>query len=414
MPSMSRNEFVPLRSSSSPTPPGKRVLVLAPHLLYPPRNGGDILIDRKWSIYSKYAVQVDILSMCTNRSYINGELYREEPFENRNRSRVTAALRTVFGCSHYLLQKNMTPGYCERAISLAASGQYDILVCSLISTAWPLLASGAALPEYCIIETQNDEMKWYRGIRQQSKSVPEKLAAFLSERWLRKKLHSFSDWLMIHVSEEDMIGYSEILGKHQSIIVPVGTDIETVEFSGKNPGNDGIVLLFSGSLSNNMNRDALANFESRFFVPLKEKFGEQLSIVVAGSNPSEYVCSLCKHNNWILKPDLSDEELNNEYLRATCSILPFKYSTGGKLKLLKSLAYGVPFLATTVVESPFAGLPDACVRSDDPTVWVQSLEHLTVTGLSTATQYQLVAAASQFSWNNLAQSMAEKIEAHFG
>ena len=261
---MSQEVVAGIPHESSCGAPVRKVLVLAPHLRYPCRNGGDILIDRKWSLYSRYAGQVDILSMSCYRSYVNGELRSEKPFENNNRSRLASALRTVLGCSHYLLQKNMTPEYCGRAISLVTSGEYDTLVCSLISTAWPLLVSGVALPARRIIETQNDEMKWYRGIQKQSKSSPEKLAAFLSERWLRKKLGSFSDWLLIHVSDEDRNGYNEVVGFHRSIVIPVGTDIESIDFSAKSPRDgDSVVLLFSGSLSNNMNRDALANFESR-------------------------------------------------------------------------------------------------------------------------------------------------------
>lgn len=412
---MSREELSRKSQPSSPSVSGRKVLVLAPHLCYPLRNGGDILIERKWSLYSKFVDQVDILSMCVHRSYINGELYREEPFNNNTRSRMSAALRTMLGCSHYLLQKNMTPEYCERAISLVSSGQYDTLVCSLITTAWPLLDSGAVLPARRIIETQNDEIKWYRGIRLQSKSLPEKLVAFLSERWLRHKLSLFSGWLLIHVSEEDEIGYNEVLATHRNIVVPVGTDVEKIELSASTLCKDeNVVLLFSGSLSNNMNRDALANFESRFFVPLKEKLGERLAIVVAGSNPSEDVYLRCARNNWQLKPDLTDIELKHEYLKATCSILPFGYSSGGKLKLFKSLAYGIPFLATTKVGSPLYGLPDICLYSDDPNMWVEAVENLSVSGVPLATRQKLVEIASQYSWDTLALTMAHKIEAQFG
>ncbi|NVN97091.1 glycosyltransferase [Candidatus Nomurabacteria bacterium] len=391
----------------------KKVLVLAPHLSYPLWSGADILIDFKWSLYSKYVDQVDILSKSCHRSYINGILVNEKCFENNSRSRMNAALRTVLGFSHYLLEKNMTSAFSEKAVNLVSTNSYDTLVCSMISTAWPLLASGISLPSRCIIETHNDEIKWFKEIRRHSKFFPEKIAVFFSERWIKKKLKLFSNWLLIHVSENDANGYNELLGNHQNIIVPVGTNVEQIDFSGKKFDESNIVLLFAGSLFNNMSRDALEFFESRFFPPLKDRFGDRLTLVVAGSNPSKVVHSICARNKWLLKANLQDEEMKNEYLNATCSILPFEYSTGSKLKLLKSISYGVPFLATTAVINRMIELPDLCKFSDDPKVWVQSVEKFLVSGVSASAQMSLAEVASQFSWDALAQNMANKIETHY-
>ena len=138
-----------------------------------------------------------------------------------------------------------------------------------------------------------------------------------------------------------------------------------------------------------------------------------LNPVVAGSAPSEDVRDRCIRNKWLLKADLTDEELKNEYLGATCSILPFDYSSGGKLKLLKSLAYGVPFLATSIVGSPLNGLPEICLYSDDPEQWVQAVENLIETGVGFAAQKKLAAIASEFSWAALAGAMASEIEGHY-
>ncbi|MCC6503780.1 MAG: hypothetical protein IT362_11695, partial [Deltaproteobacteria bacterium] len=44
---------------------GRPSLVIAPHLEYPTRNGGDLLIDRRWAEFSRYVPFVDIVGKCT-------------------------------------------------------------------------------------------------------------------------------------------------------------------------------------------------------------------------------------------------------------------------------------------------------------------------------------------------------------
>ena len=58
--------------------PTSPCLVLAPHLEYPLRNGGDILIDKKWSRLSEYVRFVDIIGKNTITRYENGSLARRE------------------------------------------------------------------------------------------------------------------------------------------------------------------------------------------------------------------------------------------------------------------------------------------------------------------------------------------------
>src|SRR5918992_2635495 len=87
--------------SFDPTSP---CLVLAPHLEYPVRNGGDILIDKKWSRLSEYVPYVDIIGKDTITRYESGRLVKSVHYTNTHVSRALAAFNTLAKRSHYLLE----------------------------------------------------------------------------------------------------------------------------------------------------------------------------------------------------------------------------------------------------------------------------------------------------------------------
>lgn len=387
-----------------------RTLVLAPHLIYPLRNGGDLLIDRKWSMFSNHAGCVDILGMNVMRKYQDGQVVEEVRFGNKNRSKHIAALRTVIRNSHYLLEKYITPEYIEEACRTLVNEQYDVLVCSLITTAWAIKRMTIILPDKMLIETQNDEIKWYQNMRIQSRSLPEKISALISEQWVKNNLSKLKDCIFLHVSEDDDSGYRKILPEHKSIVIPVGTDEEDLNFDINTEVNkDNIILIFSGSLATKINYDALSYFENKFYPTIKSKFRHRLKIIVVGSNPSEGIRTICKKNDWALHEDVSDDKLRELYHQSLFSILPFSYANGGKLKLLKSLSFGIPFLASSVLSGQMENIPPSCLISDDPEIWSNQIEIVLKSGLSIETRNLLIESANKYSWRRLANIMYEEL-----
>jgi len=392
-----------------------RTLVLAPHLIYPLRNGGDLLIDRKWSKFSVHVGSVDILGMNVMRKYHDGQLVEEISFYNQNRSKRVAALRSVVRRSHYLLEKYMTPEYLAEVRRILLIEQYDMLVCSLISTAWPIIHMGIKLPGKMLIETQNDEIKWYHNIRIQSRSFPEKIAALVSQQWLKNNLYRFEDCLFIHVSEDDDSGYRKILPKHKSIIIPVGTDEEALlNFHNKSDKCvDTFALIFAGSLTTKINYDALKHFENKFYPSIKDKYCQRIMVVVAGSNPSVDIRTLCERNGWTLHENVSDEKLRELYEQSLFSILPFSYVNGGKLKLLKSLSLGIPFLASAPLSGQLDNVPFPCLISDEPDDWIRQIDSALNQGIGPKERATLIGLSKQYSWSRLAELMFDKLNLHY-
>lgn len=392
-----------------------KYLILAPHLTYPLRNGGDLLIERKWSLFSRHVGRVDIIGMNVMRKYQDGQLVEEIFFCNQNRGKKSAGFRSVLKRSHYLLEKYMTPDYLAEARRALLTVRYDVLVCSLITTAWPIMNMGIELPSKVLIETQNDEIKWYRNIRLQSRRLPEKMSALISEQWLIKNLYKFEDCLFIHVSEDDDSGYRKILPKHKSIIIPVGTDEELpLDFDSKNDISiDTFALIFAGSLSTQINYDALRHFENRYYPAINDKYRNRINIIVAGSNPTSDIRAICSKNGWSLHENVSDEKMRDLYQQSLFSILPFSYVNGGKLKLLKSLSLGIPFLACASLSGQLDTDSYPCLISDKPEDWVMRIESAMSQGIDPEERSALIGLAKQYSWSRLAELMLEKLELQY-
>jgi hypothetical protein len=390
--------------------PTSPCLVLAPHLEYPVRNGGDILIDRKWSRLSEYVPYVDIIGKDTITRYEGGRFVKSVCYANKHVSKPLAAFRTLAKRSHYLLEKNLTRSFVQKAQQYLAKPEYRTVVCSFIWTA----AVVTDAPEiegrlYCV-ETHNDEIEWFENLRRSSTNPLAKLTAYFSERWAWSFLDRHgSEFVFFHVSKADQEGYSRRFPGHRSHVVPTGVDEVSRELPRhEDLGQPGKVrLLFVGSLGVKINLDALEFFREDFCRPLEEGLGGDLEVLVVGSKPSDRVARLCREMGWKLYPDVSDEELGRLYRTSTFSILPFRYTTGSKLKLLHSLANGVPYLATPALRDQAEEVVYPCLVSGDPGEWLDRIREVRRKGITDGDRAALIDHARKYSWASVARQTFE-------
>lgn len=388
--------------------PMRPCLVLAPHLDYPLRNGGDILIDRKWSRFSEYVPFVDIVGKETIKRYRDGELLESQTYKNVAVSKKRAAVNTLLKMSHYLLEKNLTEDFMWTARRYLSNPEYGTVVLSYISTAAVVEGVPEAEDKMYLIESHNDEIKWFENMRKSSMNPLVKLTAYLSQRWVESFLRDKqSDFLFVHVSESDQRGYLEQFPGHESYVVSIGVDILPYELLPpvNQAPSGGVGLIFVGALNVKMNLDALRLFRNEFYPLLKDELDEDLEVLVVGSNPSKGVTSLCAEAGWKLHPDVSDKKLRMLHRTATFSILPFGYATGGKLKLLNSLAQGVPYLATSVLQGQIDKVLYPCLISGDPKDWLFRIREVKARGITDRERIALMRYAERYSWATIANCM---------
>ena len=381
-------------------------ILLAPHLEYPPRHGADIYAERLGCYLSIQRGEVLILGASTLTYYENGSMLRQETYPNAMRSKNEAVLRALMKGGNYLAEKFLTPGFRLKAAEILAAHPNSLIVCSYILTA-SLLTKGAG-PNPIVVLSHNDDVAWFRHLHQSSKNPLQKLAAWFSERWVERFLHEHAgQFVFAHISAADYAGYQHILPDQRAIIVPAGVDIEPLPTT---LAWDGITrLFFFGSLSANLNYAALAFFRERFWPVIQPGLAGSVEVWVAGSRPSPAVQHLCRKQNWPLYPDLSDEDLRMLFSKANFSILPFPYTTGAKLKLLQSLAAGLPVLGTTnMVCLPGQDFPPN-LYSDDPQDWLAHLRQFAQAGLQPAARQACQQFAAHYQWKSIAAKMDEEL-----
>lgn len=386
--------------------PTSPCLVVAPHLEYPIRNGADILIDRKYAHFSRHVPFVDIVGKETVVRYRNGEPVHSRSFENVRVGKASAAAATLRKRSHYLLEKFVTERYVEAVRPYLSDPSYKTVVFSFV---WAAVLA-REVPEvgdrlHCV-ETHNDEFKWYEDIRKSSANPLAKLTAYSSERWARSFLGEHgSDFLFFHVSEADREGFSRRLPDHRGYVLPTGVEVvPDVPPRREAPTvPDKARLIFVGSLGVKINLDALELFAEAFYPAMKEGLGERLEVLVVGSNPSGKIAKLCGRAGWKLHPNVSDGELRRLYGISTFSILPFGYTTGSKLKLLDSLAHGVPYLATLSLKDQADGVIYPCLISSDPNEWTERAREVGRRGVTDEERASLKDHARKHSWEAVAR-----------
>ena len=376
------------------------IIIFAPHLEYPLRNGADIYIENIGRHLSIYRGTVFILGENTLTCYNMGTSISQSFFRNKLRSKLWAGIRTLTFNSHYLVEKFLTNAYRQKARELVQENPEAVIIYSFISITSLELTKAPA-----IVITHNDEIAFYRSQRAHTKNLLKKFVAAHSEKWILIFLqHSKNNYIYAHISEADQEAYSNYLPQHKSILVPAGVEPRS-SFQLVNPKDNKIRLLFCGSLSAQMNLDSLLFFKEKFWGLLKKFFQETIDIGIAGSHPSSSVINLCKSQGWTLYPDISDEDLNFLYEQATFGILPFEYSAGTKIKLLNSLAAGLPVLATTNVknmpEQDF--LPN--LYSNDPQKWLEHLQKYQITRYDISGRIACQQFAMQYSWQKIAEKM---------
>jgi glycosyltransferase involved in cell wall biosynthesis len=379
----------------------KTIIFIAPHLEYPPRNGGDIYIERLGRHLSNLR-KVVILAKNKQITYKCESIVQEIPFPNEMRPKILAAIRTIWRQSHYLLERLITNNFLRQSRELIEENREATILCSYLITTKILEEMPFTIEKQAVF-TQNDEIVWFQNQRKFSNNPFQKIVAWLSEQWVGKFLtQNANKYLFIHINELDFAGYEKRIPTHQAIIIPAGVDILPLP----PPAWDGILrLLFVGSLSAQINYDALVFFEKQFWSAIKKQFKNQIQVCVAGSQPSKAVRRLCAAQDWPLYADISDEYLHSLIGQATFAILPFPYTTGAKIKLLNSLANGLPVLATTIMNylpgQDF--LPN--LYSNNPEKWIQHLSHYTGTGISTQGREACQQFAMQYSWGKIAEKL---------
>lgn len=378
------------------------LLDLAPHASLPPMDGAD---KRAWHLYEemvKAGAQGSFIGRTIFVRGLGSPQPHSPPHSWRDR-KLIAALAACCARQDYRQFKHLLPG-ARRVVADAARESYDaVLVCFLF--ALPLAHPFLDRPIRLVVDTHNYDPDWYASMASSSRNPILRHLCRIGIRYSERALrHLPSGTVLVHVSEADANLYRRHRPDLEHIIVENGTTVRPRAKAPDYVAPGKKTLIFVGSLSAQMNQDALQYFASRFWPVLRE----DALFHVVGSNPPPAVHRLCADNGWTLHPSVIQEQLEDLYAQAHFSVLPFQYGAGSKLKFLEACGRGVPVLATSAGLCGVTNPPDLTMLSDIPSEWHRQIQ----TQREPAAQciQRLVSFAEAFAWPSLARRLADTIQ----
>lgn len=326
-----------------------RVVDLAPMCSLPPRDGAD---RRVWHLYQGLASAVASSrligrKMCFNHDGVTEEDRSKESW--RDRKLWTGLVAGLTGRDYWQLR--MLSPWVQESARQASQDPWDGILLNFLYSA-PLLRAWAGSKRRLVVDTHNYDPSVFGGFASAAKNPLQRMLGYRAIKSSRRTLA----WLpagtvMVHVSDADRVAWSNDRKDLQHEVVENGCTVQPRSRRPTYGGNGRLRLLFVGSLSAQMNINALEHFAEVYWPGLKEL----VTLTVAGSRPAVQVTELCRGSGWELCPDISDPELEDLYQSAHYAVLPFRYGAGSKLKLFEACGRGVPVLST---EAGITGITD--------------------------------------------------------
>jgi glycosyltransferase involved in cell wall biosynthesis len=359
---------------------------------------------RAWHLHeSMVALGVDARFMGRNVISDAGKLSSlpgKEP-DWRDRKEVVALSALLTGKSYWQF-KMLTPSF-TRAVAELRPGDFHATIVHFLYSL-PLLHAWRGEQTRLIIETHNYDPAIYAGLRNASRNPLLRYLCSHAARISLRRLQALpKGTTLVHVSESDLAAYQQRRPDLHHVVIENGCRVSPRATAPDYMTLGEKQLLFVGSLSAQMNQDALFNF-SRVFWPCLRGIARMR---VVGSLPPPAVTELCSAEGWELCPNVSEAELEGFYASAHYALAPFTYGAGSKLKLMEACGRGVPVIATQAGVTGLATIPPCIHVTDEPKDWKRIVQG----GPPGAEAIrETLDFAEQFSWPCLGAKLVRTVE----
>lgn len=376
------------------------LLIAAPHFLYPPQGGNDILI---WERYTKLEKHKNCILLGAEEILFikNGNIYKKEKYNSSKFygkfSKYFESFQVLFFKKNYLFCKYINKKFIRKLKNLEHKYLPDNIILSHTYTLIALnnLKLLRSNTNY-ICETHNNDWEWFNNLKKRNQKYTFNYKNIMSNffniffnkicsnsiEWLDNNFKSIPPYINFSfLSRIDQFKIVEKVPFNKNFVlapqIPEFFLNEKKYLNNKKSLKSKINLLFIGSLQISQNNDSLRYFADEFFPIIKINF-PNVNVHVAGRKPNREIKKLCLSNNWQMHIDITNNKLRSLYRKSDFMILPFKYSNGFKIKFIESLANGTPILGTNSVAylSEDTKIP-LSLFSDSPSDWVQHIDKVT-------------------------------------
>jgi|GEM_PF-951990 len=389
------------------------ILMMAPYFPYPANSGGSI---RVWEAIRYFGARHDI----TFVSFIN---YRTTRFDM---SAITPYLKSAYTVPHNSrpvaemdmltdLIKQRVSGDLVEILKMIPSRNFDVAMFAHIYTT-PYLAYVDA--PFMVLDEQNIESELSEQVAQAGGQKPELTVNFTNELETATGLRQYEQRIWRHfdlisaVSAHDKSIIDERSGRDpaDTLVVDNGTSFTKMTPRARPDTN---TILFLGTLNYYPNIDGMFYFVDEI-LPLIRQRNPSIKFFVVGRDPRQDIIELCKQPGITLFN--TPKEIPPIMWRTSASIVPLRFGGGTRLKILDSMALGVPVVSTSL---GFLGLHgedgEHLLVRDDPQAFADSVnEVLTNRGLwQQLSENGRQLAVERYSWDSMWKPLEERMWGDF-
>ena len=257
------------------------------------------------------------------------------------RNRYSLALRAILSGDPYEVHWLRETKMKAKFLALLKRVTFDVVHFDTLGLAqyMPLIGSSRAVLNHHDVQSalmtrrwnseSNPVMKWFWGIEAQK---------------LRQAETRWGDIARVNLvcSEDEAKLLSGVTSCAQTTVVANGVDIE---YFSMRPDPSGEILLFCGSLDMYPNQEAMKYFFKSVW-PQVAVGRKNVEMYVVGRKPPEWLQRQASADSRVRVTGFVDD-VRPYFQRATVCICPIREGGGTRLKILDSLAMGVPVIGTT-------------------------------------------------------------------
>ena len=349
-----------------------RLLMLAPHLPYPPRSGASL---RNWGLVRGLARghQVSLLTFAAPGEALEvppplaAWLERSAVFP-RPPHPLGLRLRHLLASGRPdLAWRLWSPALARTLQSWLAQGSWDWVIVEGLEMA--IYAEGLRGSRPCLhYDALNCETCLQRRALAQDLRSPDRWPAAFYSALQVPRLRRYEAALcrraalLTAVSPEDAAALQQLAPGVDPLLIPNGIDLAEYPPEGERTALPQPALVFTGTLDFRPNVDGLLWFAAEVWPRIRRELPEARAYIV-GRNPHPRLEKLKRQPGLVLVGPVPD---TRPYLRAaTAVIVPLRVGGGTRLKILEAAALAKPIVSTPLGAEGFARVDEAVLLAAD-------------------------------------------------
>lgn len=390
-----------------------RVLVLAPRPCVPADTGAKL---RNYHLARQLSLRMDVTFIAFAENAMLDEPASDLPpvsqrvilVPRRGGYGAVQLVKGLLGPNPVTVVNYTTESMKTELQSLLSRESFDVVqIEGHPLTAYVPLLRAAPHPPMVVLDWHNVDSENMRRYGEAEKNIPRRWYAELTasriEHVERKCLVELDAHLTVSTRDRDML--SRWAPKAQIHVIENGVDISryTAESAGEQPGS---AVLFVGSMDYYANIDAVVWFAHEIWPAVRQQRPD-LRFVIAGRSPGSKVRELASLPGVTVTGTVDD--VRPYYRDAAVSVVPILAGSGSRLKILESMAAGVPVLSTTLGAEGIDAQDGVSIRiADTPEAFATALLRLYVnrTERTQLKEGGLKLVREQYDWQSLGETLA--------